>query len=121
MRTRRTFAWLALIGVLWTTMWPLVSAAHALAMSEPVPLCHQAGMMVAPDQSPIDESAPGHEGHFHCPLCIMAFFGAHFTPPTAPAPVFSVLSVVEDAYCAPMPSGIAVVLPPSRAPPSLIL
>jgi len=121
MRTRRQFALLALLGILWTSMWPLVSAAHALAMSEPVPLCHQAGMQVGADQSPMDESAPGHEGHFHCPLCIIAFFGAHFTPPTAPTPVFTALTVVDDAYFAPVPSGTAVVLPPSRAPPSLIL
>ena len=121
MRIRRQFALLALLGVLWTSMWPLVSAAHALAMGEPVPLCHQAGMLVGPDQSPMDEAAPGHEGHFHCPLCVMAFFGSHFTPPTAPTPVFTALTVDEDTYCAPVPSGTAVVLPPSRAPPALTL
>jgi len=36
-------------------------------------------------------------------------------------PVFTAITVEQATYCAPMPSGIAVVLPPSRAPPSLTL
>jgi hypothetical protein len=118
---RRTVALLALLAVVWTSLWPLVSAAHALAAHEAMPLCHQAGMAVAMDE-PVQQ--PGPAGHhpqtqFHCPLCIMAFY-AGFEPPPVPKPAsFDCRVVVADAYCAGVPADISLHLPHSRAPPVL--
>jgi hypothetical protein len=117
MGTRRTLvAWATILVVAWTALWPLVSAAHARLAGEAVVLCHQAGTMVAPDEMP---AKPGtQDGKTHCPLCIMAFYGA-------PAPAFEAP--------APRPSSLAerigprerrphgdhqLALPPSRAPPA---
>jgi hypothetical protein len=44
---RRILAAFAALAVAWTALWPLVSAARAVSMGMPVPLCHQAGSQVA--------------------------------------------------------------------------
>ncbi len=126
MRTRRRVAaLLALFGVAWATLWPLVSAAHAEAAGEGMPLCHMAGMMVMPDDMPAIPEAPGAPAHdrgtTHCPLCIMAFYVAFQAPIEAPAFAFSTGFVSLDTYCSPLPFGIEVALPESRAPPSFPL
>ncbi|MGZ5113874.1 MAG: DUF2946 family protein [Usitatibacter sp.] len=108
---RRLIALLTTLAVAWTALWPLVSSARALASSEPMALCHQAGMQVDPGE------APAQEGKQHCPLCIMAFYGA-FSPSVSIPPLqFSVGSVSLDAYCTPLAADVAVHLPQGRAPP----
>ena len=115
-RSRRIAALATAFLVAWTSLWSLVTAAHAKAVGEEVMLCHQAGTMVAPD-APMQ---PGREGKTHCPLCIMAFYGS--APPSlvvAP-PQYSTHFVVLVAYEAPRPAQHAPLLPQSRAPPSRI-
>lgn len=122
MRTRRRIvALIALLGVAWAALWPAISAAHAEAAHESMPLCHMAGMMVDPaDAMPQDgPAAPGDEGgRTHCPLCIMAFFVAFHRAPEPPPFTFSTGFVTLDGYCAAMPCGLQVPLPESRAPPA---
>lgn len=115
---RRLVALIALVGVGWAALWPVVAVAHAAAMDEAVPLCHQAGMMVAPGEMPDGPQAPGNErGRTHCPLCIMAFYGVFHAPLAAPPFTFSTGFVNLQTYCAALPFGIEVRLPESRAPP----
>ncbi|MEO5694411.1 MAG: DUF2946 family protein [Usitatibacter sp.] len=114
MKSRRhLIAIFTALSVGWTALWPLVSQAHLLGgSSEAMPFCHEeAGTQVAPDMAP-------KEGKQHCPLCVMAFLAA-FTPPVVPPSPTQLESVATlAAYWAPLPFGIAVRLPPSRAPPS---
>src|SRR5947208_6650531 len=113
---RRLVSLAALIAVVWTSLWPLVSAAHALALAEPMPLCHQAGMMVSPEQAPAAPDVPGSGGKTHCPLCIMAFLVAFGTPVAEPEFHFVGRSVTLDVYSAPLLHSVAAYLPESRAP-----
>lgn len=117
-RRRRFVAWLAILGVAWAALWPLISAGHAQAAGEAMPLCHMAGMMVDPGEMPDQPAAPG-EGHgkTHCPLCIMAFYGTSYAPPAPPPFTFSTGFVALDTHCAPLPFGVEIALPESRAPP----
>ncbi len=119
-RLRRIAALIALVGVAWATLWPAVSAAHARAMHEAMPLCHMAGMMVDPaDGAPQDQpAAPGQGTRTHCPLCIMAFYGAFHETPKPPPFTFSTGFVTFDVHCAAMPHGLEVQLPESRGPPT---
>lgn len=119
MRTRRRLvAVLALLAIAWTSLWPLVSAAHARLASEAMPLCHQAGMAVAIDQPGQMPQQPGHpQPRFHCPLCVMAFYGAHAPSLTVEPPVFRCVVAFGDAHCAATPDDHSLVLPPGRAPP----
>jgi len=105
------------LTVAWMALWPLVSAAHALLASEPVELCHQAGMQVAPGEMPMKTGAP-QDGKQHCPLCVMAFFGAFEAPPSAPASPYFVLSARCADACGALPSTAPRYAPPSRAPPA---
>ena len=121
---RRIVALLALFGVAWATLWPLVSAAHAQAAGEAMPLCHMAGMMVMPDdmapgpEAPDASGTPARKhGGTHCPLCIMAFYVAFQAPIVAAPFTFSTGFVTLGTYCSPLPFGIEVALPESRAPP----
>jgi hypothetical protein len=122
MRNRRRIgALIALFGVAWAALWPAISAAHASAMHEAMPLCHMAGMMVDPAQAPAPDEpkAPGDNGaRTHCPLCIMAFYGAFHATPEPPPYTYSTGFVTLEAHCAPRPWGIEVRLPESRAPPA---
>lgn len=117
---RRIVALIALLGVAWAALWPAISAAHAQAAGEAMPLCHMAGMMVDPgDAPPAQQPAAPHDegGRTHCPLCIMAFFVAfHRAPEPAPF-TFSTGFVSLATYCAPLPHGLEVRLPESRGPP----
>jgi hypothetical protein len=118
MVSRRLIAACTSLAVLWTALWPLVSSAHLLGVDEPMPLCHQAGMQVSPDMAPpVDPAAP-KESKQHCPLCVMAFLVAFQAPAMVPAPAELPGGLARDAYWAPLPAGIAVQLPPSRAPPA---
>ena len=117
MVSRRLVALATALSVAWTALWPLVSSAHLMGANEPMPLCHQAGMQVSPDMpAPVDPAAP-KETKQHCPLCVMAFLVAFQAPAMVPAPNELAGGVATDAYWAPLPAGIAVHLPPSRAPP----
>lgn len=110
--------------VAWTALWPVVASAKALFAHEEVMLCHQAGTMVAPGEAPMPMRSPGQDplpgkpGGTHCPLCIMAFYGSQSTPVAIPPFEFSTLSVSLETYSAPLPAGLEVPLPPSRAPPA---
>jgi hypothetical protein len=124
-RLRRLAALIALLGVAWATLWPAVSAGHALAAHEAMPLCHMAGMMVDPaDAAPQDSHAgapmPGEGTHTHCPLCIMAFYVVFHATPEPPPVTFSTAFVTFDTHCAAMPFGLEVQLPESRGPPTRI-
>ena len=115
--SRRRLALATLLAVAWTALWPLVTSAKLLAAGENMPLCHQAGMQVSPDQAPMQPADNG-ERKQHCPLCIMAFFVA-FTPPAevaAPAPIRA--GTADPTYCAPKPFGVDTVHPAGQAPPS---
>jgi len=115
---RPLVALFALIAIGWTSLWPLVSAAHARLASEPMPLCHQAGMMVAIDQPGQPAQDPAHpQPRFHCPLCVMAFYGAYGPSLHVVPPVFRCVAVFDDAHCAATPDDLSLVLPPGRAPP----
>ena len=110
---RRSLAVLTAFLVAWTSLWSLITAAHAKAVGEEVMLCHQAGTMVSPD-APMQ---PGREGKTHCPLCIMAFYGSAPSAIAIPPLEFSTLSVTLAPYEAPRPGQHAPLLPQSRAPP----
>ena len=102
--------------VVWMALWPLVTSAHALIASEPVELCHQAGMQVAPGEMPMKQGVPA-EGKQHCPLCVMAFYGAFEAPPEpAPTTYFVVAPQPANGAEAP-PSTAPRYSPPSQAPP----
>ena len=114
---RRLVACLAIAAVAWTALWPLVSSLEASIASEPIPLCHQAGMEVALGEAPTKPAVPGERGKTHCPLCIMAFYVAFAAAVPAPAFVFSTVVVTRDRHEAPLFSRFESPLPPSRAPP----
>jgi len=75
-------------------------------------------MVVAIDQPGQLDAQPGHkQPRFHCPLCVMAFYGAYGPTLHVKAPVFRCLVVFGDAHCAVTPDDLSLVLPQSRAPP----
>jgi hypothetical protein len=116
----RVLAAIVLVATAWTALWPLVSAAHARMASEAMPLCHQAGMAVAPDQPAQGPGDPSHPApRFHCPLCIMAVYAGFSAPPQVTPPAFRCRMEVRDVYCAPAPGGVSIQLPQGRAPPVL--
>jgi hypothetical protein len=119
MRLRRRLAcFAALFAVTWASLWPLVSTAHAWMADETMPLCHRAGMQVAPDDRAGTPDGPIRDGKVHCPLCIMAFYAAHAEPLQAPRVELSRISVALPAEREPLLSRFESPLPPSRAPPS---
>jgi hypothetical protein len=117
-KRRRLLSAFVALAVAWTALWPLVSAARAAAMDLVVPLCHQAGSQVAMGEMPDQPGAPQDEPKFHCPLCVMAFYGAFGPALDVPPLMFSTGSVTLDTYCSPHPAGLEVQLPQSRAPPA---
>ena len=114
---RRPIALLAILMVAWTALWPLVSSLHAAGSSEPVPLCHMAGMEVAPGMAPDEPGTPGETGKTHCPLCIMAFYGAFAAAPHAPAFVLAASIAQPEAHGTPRLSRFEPGIPLGRAPP----
>ena len=113
---RRLIALATALCVAWTSLWPLVSSAHLLVADESVPLCHQAGMQVAPGMAPMQPGAP-KEAKQHCPLCLMAFLAAFSLPVVASTPPQLDSGIASPVHWAPLPPGIEVQLPQSRAPP----
>jgi hypothetical protein len=112
MTTHRRLACLLItLAVAWAALWPVVSSARAFFSGEQVMLCHQAGMQVDPSAPPQDG------GKVHCPLCIMAFYGAFAPAPKPPPALFGVATAVTDTHCAPLTADVAIQLPQSRAPP----
>jgi hypothetical protein len=116
---RRIIAFVALLSVAWTALWPLVSAAHA--SGGPMPLCHQAGAMVTMDEAPSAPAGPDGKPRQHCPLCVMAFYCGFAQAPSAPAFVFSSVIVLRDVHCAQHTHGVETALPFGRAPPLSLL
>jgi hypothetical protein len=116
---RRLVALATTAAIVWTALWPLVSSAPFLAVGDAVPLCHQAGMQVSPDQAPMDESQPGAppKSKQHCPLCIMVFLAAVTPPVVAPTPPLLEGDTAPQPYWAPPRSGVETQLPQGRAPP----
>ena len=113
----RIAACLAIVAVAWTALWPLVSSVEARLAGDDLPLCHQAGMMVAPDAMPQSPDGPRPDGSTHCPLCIMAFYGAHAALPEAPQPPVTIVRLALAVERAPLLSSFESPVPPSRAPP----
>ena len=112
MHSRRSLvSFLAIIAVAWTALWPLVTSLEAKITGEAMPLCHQAGMQVNPNEM------PAQNGKIHCPLCVMAFYAAFDAPITEPEFHVVGLVVVGDIYSAPLRHRVAIHLPESRAPP----
>ena len=111
-----------LAAVFWTALWPLVSSLHASLAAEEMPLCHQAGGAVMPGEAPRDagDGAPSKRTQ-HCPLCLMAFLDAGSPPPRAPAPGLAVVDALRPAPRADGRQDLQLHLPPSRAPPVLLL
>ena len=110
--------WLfATLAVAWTALWPLVSSAHALFAAEPVELCHQAGTQVAPGEKPMKPGGT-EEGKQHCPLCVMAFYGAFEPPPATAGALHFVIAPPCADGCGAQPSTAPRYTPPSRAPPA---
>ena len=118
--SRRPVALLAILVVAWTALWPLVSSLHAASASEPMPLCHMAGMEVAPAIAPAEPAAPGEEGRTHCPLCIMAFYVAFGMAPPAPAFVYFASVVQLDVHGTPRSVRFDAGIPLGQGPPSLL-
>jgi hypothetical protein len=116
---RRVTSILALVAVMWTTLWPLVSSLEAGIAGEGMPLCHQAGMIVSPGEVPQGPDGPRRDGKTHCPLCIMAFHASFAAPIAEPVFHFVGRSVSLATYEAPLTHRVAAYLPESRAPPSL--
>jgi hypothetical protein len=114
---RRIIAAFAALAVAWTALWPLVSAARS-SVDGPVPLCHQAGSQVAMGEMPQRPGAPEGEAKFHCPLCVMAFYGAFGPTLDVPPALFSTDCLTLDTHCSPYPAGLEVQLPQGRAPPA---
>ena len=117
---RRLVALATTAAIAWTALWPLVSSAPFLAVGDAVPLCHQAGMQVSPDQAPMDESQPGapqQKGKQHCPLCIMVFLAAISPPVVTPTPPLFESVAQQGPYWAPPRHGVETQLPQGRAPP----
>jgi len=108
---RRIVSFLALLAVAWTALWPLVTSLEAKVAGEEMPLCHQAGMQVDPNQ------APTEKGKVHCPLCVMAFYAAFDGPIVEPEFHLIGRAVSLDTYFAPLTHRVAIHLPESRAPP----
>jgi len=119
-RVRRFVALLALLAVGWTSLWPLVCAAHAKAASLPMPLCHRMSGMVPADEAPQGPMAPGDPKQ-HCPLCVMAFYAGFAQPPQVPCSTFSVVVVLRDVHYTQHLHDVEVALPFGRAPPHSIL
>ena len=119
MRPNRILALFTAVAVAWTSLWPLVSSAHALAMAEEMPLCHQAGTQVAPGLAPLASPDAPAEPRQHCPLCIMAFLAAFAPlPSVADGPFTRLADDRPEALPAPA-FDVSLQLPPSRAPPVL--
>ena len=116
---RRLVAAVATLAVAWTALWPLITSARMIVSGEAMPLCHQAGMMVDPSVSPEEPGSPPKERKQHCPLCIMAFYAGTAMPVIAPAPAQLEGIAAREPHCAPLPAGIEIHLPQSRAPPAL--
>ena len=115
---RRLAAGIALFAVTWATLWPLVTSAHASLAGDETPLCHGAGTTVAPGEvARPANGAPAREGQVHCPLCIMAFYGAHAAPAQLPDAPFTRLRLAREVERAPHLPSFQSPVPPSRAPP----
>jgi hypothetical protein len=109
---RRLAALLTLAAVAWAALWPAISSAHAAMAHEAVMLCHQAG-------GEVDPSMPTRDpGKTHCPLCLMAFYGAHAPEVVVAPPAFSSLCVQAAVPVAAHTGDVSVHLPQGRAPPA---
>ncbi|HET9652621.1 MAG TPA: DUF2946 family protein [Usitatibacter sp.] len=116
---RRIVALCVLLALAWTALWPLVSAAHALAFADSVPLCHQAGMQVGADEAAGDETpAAPDSAKQHCPLCIMAFFAMPAAPAVVAADHIAPVDLSSDFRSSDRPADLTARLPDSRAPPA---
>jgi hypothetical protein len=118
---RRIVAWWALAAVMWVALWPLITTAHAVASSEAMPLCHQAGMQVGVDEPVMDPAAPAApQGKQHCPLCIMAFLAVGSATAVVAADRIAPADLAGDFRDHAHPADLSARLPESRAPPSFL-
>jgi hypothetical protein len=118
---RRATALATLLCVVWTALWPVVASAHALALGDSVPLCHQAGTMVGADEPSSGGSTQAPQpGKPHCPLCIMAFLAMPSAPAIPAADRVSPIDLARDVHDVVQPADLSARLPESRAPPSFL-
>jgi hypothetical protein len=119
---RRLAAIATLLSVAWTALWPLVASAHALAASDAVPLCHQAGMQVGADEPSTDgpSQAPLPRKQ-HCPLCIMVFLAMASAPAIVPAERIAPVDLAREFRDRITPADLSARLPESRAPPRVVI
>jgi hypothetical protein len=117
-RLRRLVATFATLAVAWTALWPLVSSVHAVAFADAMPLCHQAGMQVAPDEAPSnDTTGAPRPAKQHCPLCIMAFLAMPSLLVIATAARIAPIDLAINFRSVVHPVDLSTRLPDSRAPP----
>jgi hypothetical protein len=115
---RRLSAASTLLAVLWTALWPLVTSVHARAMAEEMPLCHQAGMVVAADEAPVDPASPSPQpAKQHCPLCIMGFLAMAAHMAVVPADRIAPEDLTGAYRDSIHPANLSTRLAASRAPP----
>ena len=121
MLPRRIVSWLALVAVAWAALWPLITAAHALASAESMPLCHQAGMQVGVDEPVMDSTgtAPAPTKQ-HCPLCIIAFVAMGSAPAVVAADRIAPTDLAREYRGHLEPADLSARFPESRAPPPVI-
>jgi Protein of unknown function (DUF2946). len=120
LRIRRNTAIATLLCVVWTALWPVVASAHALALGDSMPLCHQAGMQVGADEPSTDDTKAPQPGKQHCPLCIMAFLAMPSAPTLVAPDRLAPLDLSRGIREAVRPADLSARLPESRAPPSFL-
>ena len=118
-RFRKWLAWLALSGVAFSALLPLVATAQPASSLTSIVICTQSGFQtIALDAS--GKLVPGkeHPGKPHCPLCIAPLDNALLPSPVLlPVPATLVaLEVLAPLAIAPR-RRLASLQPPSRAPP----
>ena len=120
MLPRRIVSWLALVAVTWAALWPLITAAHALASAESMRLCHQAGLQVGADEPAMDptDGAPAKQ---HCPRCIIAFIAMGSAPAVVAADRIAPTDLAREYRGNLEPADRSARLPESRAPPRVVI
>lgn len=117
MNRRAAIALLTAITVLGTTLWPLMGTARKAWTGGMQFICHQAGTQVDAASSPRPMPGQPDERREHCPLCILAFFGARNEALSVVAPAFVATHATSLAFRRGAERHAEIVLPQGRAPP----
>lgn len=117
MDRRAALALLTAFTVLATAIWPLVGTARNAWTGELQFICHQAGTQVDAASAPRPMPGAPEKPREHCPLCILAFFGARHEAPFVAEPAFVATHATSLAFHRGAERHAEVVLPQGRAPP----